>query len=152
MRFNTKLVERLSNATPRISIRRWLIITLVYGFAIIVNDHFDMVRALGLPERIEAAIRLCGVYLYIVLTAYSFHKTKEDEINTDNTQVAPDMAHHDKCDRVPATAGIKGDAQGNGSNEPQSEPLQPGTGAGTVIQWQDSQPDGGTGVEAERAD
>jgi hypothetical protein len=150
MRLIFPLIEKLSNATPRKSILQWIIITLLYGFAMIVNDHFDLVTALGLPERFEAAIRLCGVYLYIVLTAISFFKTKKDENNTDNTQVAADMAHHDKCDRVPAAAGTKGHAQGDRSHGPQSEPDPPGAGAGVTVQRQDSQPDGGDGTAPER--
>jgi Ca2+/Na+ antiporter len=152
MRFNVKLVEKLSNATPRKSILRWLIITLLYGFSIIVNDHFDLVTALGLPQRIEAVIRLCGVYLYIVLTTYFFHKTKEDENNSDNTQVAADLAHHDKRNSFPAAAGTKSHAQGDGTYEPQSEPLQPGSEAGTTDERKDSRPDRCTGAAAERAD
>jgi hypothetical protein len=127
MRFNIPLIDKLARATPRKNILQWVFITMIYGFAIIVNDHFDLVRAIGLPKQSEAVVRLCGVYLYIVLTAYSFHKTKKDENNTDHTKVAADMAHHDKPDRVPAAPGTKGHSQRHRSYGKQSKSVPPAT-------------------------
>lgn len=112
MHFNVKLIENLSKATSRNSVIRWLFITILYGFAIIANDHFELVKVLGLPGRIEATIRLCGVYLYIVLTGYSFYNTKKYENNINDNKVAADMAHHDQFDNVPFAAGTQSDTQG----------------------------------------
>lgn len=153
MRIHNKLMERLAAATPKTSVLCWLFITAIYSFAIVVNDHFDLITAIGLPEQATAIIRLLGVQLYIFLTAYSFHKTntKNDETNTDHNQVAADLAHPDEPDHIPATSGAEGIAQGHRQDEPQPEPFTPGAKAGNAVQRQDSLPNGGNGTAPEGA-
>lgn len=148
MRINMPLLDKLAKATPRKNILQWVVMTLLYGFAIIVNDHFDLVQALGLPERPEAVVRLCGVYLYIFLTAYSFQKTKDDEIHTDHNQIAAAVADDHKPDGNTPAPGTQSHAPGNRAHEPQSEPAQRGPASGDAFQWKDSQPDGCTGTPA----
>ena len=107
MRPNYQLIEQLSKATPRKHVIRWIALTLLYGFAIIVNDHFDLIASLGLPGRYEAVVRLCGVYLYIILTAFQFQKTRNHEKYPRHHKVAPDLADHDQHNNVPAPSGTK---------------------------------------------
>lgn len=133
MHFNIPLIEKLAKATPRKSIMEWLCMTFCYASVIVVNDHFELIRALGLPERIEATIRLIGVYLYIILTAYSFHKTQKNETNTYHNKVATDMANLDKPDRISSAQGTQVHAQGNRPDEPQSKFADTGSEQDTSI-------------------
>ncbi len=86
------LLQRLAAATPKINVAKWLACTMLYALVIILNDHFHLVAALGMPAKEEAILRLIGAYLYIIITIYHFQKRKPNENTLSHTQKPPRMA------------------------------------------------------------
>jgi len=79
MKLYTPLIRRLTAATPRIYVWRWVLMTALYSCSLLINEHFELIAALGFTLRQQAMIRIAGVMLYIFLTTYSFQKTNNDK-------------------------------------------------------------------------
>lgn len=103
-------IRRLSAATPKKYVWRWLFHTALYSCCILINEHFELIAAMGLSPYIQAAIRMAGTMLYIFLTTYSFQKINDD-IHTENIQIPDNLAAgSDDSIAVDDTPG-KADAQ-----------------------------------------
>ena len=114
-------MSRLTAATPRKYVGRWLFVTALYSCCILINEHFELIAALGLSQAIQAVIRLMGALVYIFLTTYSFQKTNDDTY-TEPFQIPHDLAADNSTG--PALTGTPGgdDAQGDNTGKPQSTP------------------------------
>jgi hypothetical protein len=71
-----KLTDRLSRATPPAIVRQWLLLSLLYAFATLASEHFELIASIGLSAKQEAIIRLAGLYCYILITTFQFQRTK----------------------------------------------------------------------------
>lgn len=72
--------KKISNATPYKNVVFWGLITALYSLIILVNEHFDLVSALGFSDKALAHIKVWGVYAYIFITTYHFYKEKKRPI------------------------------------------------------------------------
>ena len=143
------LIENLSKATPKKNILYWILLSGLYGFAIIANDHYDLIASLGLPAKSEAVIRLCGVSLYICITTFHFQKTTKHEYSSNDTEVTAGLADHHLLHHPVITAGTPVDAPGDQPGNTQPDAVQSGTAGNITEQRQDSQPDRGNAAPAE---
>ncbi len=127
MKLYTAFIYRLTAATPRTHVWRWVFMTALYGCSLLINEHFELIAALGFTLRQQALIRIAGVMLYIFLTTYSFQKTNNDE-TIPPFQIPDNMvpAITDNSDTADMANTLF--PKGNSKDEPQSgiAPAKPG--------------------------
>jgi hypothetical protein len=68
--------KKIASATPYKNVVLWALYSIVYALLILINEHFELIEALGLSPRTLSIIKVSGVYLYIAITTYQFHKQK----------------------------------------------------------------------------
>lgn len=118
---------RLTAATPRTHVWRWVFITALYSCSLLINEHFELIAALGFTLRQQALIRIAGVMLYIFLTTYSFQKTNNDEtippFQIPDNMVSAITGHRDPADMADSLV-----PEGDNTDEPQPgiAPAKPG--------------------------
>lgn len=69
--------KKIANATPYKNVVLWGLMTALYSLIILINEHFDLISALGFSPKVLAHIKLLGVYAYIFMTTYQFYKEKK---------------------------------------------------------------------------
>ena len=69
--------KKISNATPYKNVVLWGMFTALYSLIILINEHFDLVSSLGFSSKTLPYIKIVGVYAYILITTYHFHKEKK---------------------------------------------------------------------------
>lgn len=115
-----QLIRQLCSATPRKSILRWIIVSGLFALSTFLNEHFELVKALGFSPKTEALIKLSGLYLYMLLTSYQFQKQKTYEIPILFTK-APDLDNSLTTPCLDAPEGTGSDEVGNKSPELESK-------------------------------
>lgn len=117
----TDFIRRLTAATPKKYVWRWLFHTVLYGCCILINEHYELIEAMGFSPYMQAAIRVAGTVIYMFLTTYSFQKINDD--TTKNIQVPDRMAIGDNRSIAADDTPGKEDAQGDNKARQQSASL-----------------------------
>ena len=103
-----KLIENLSNATPKASVIRWLCISILFALSTFLNEHFELIENIGIKPSQLALIKLIGLYLYMLLTSYQFQQQKNNNENNNNdTKQTNSMARNSVYDIFCSTQGAK---------------------------------------------
>jgi hypothetical protein len=70
-------LKKLANATPYTNVRQWAIWSAVYALLLLLNEHFELIEALGFSAQTLSVIKLLGVYLYMSFSTYHFYQQKK---------------------------------------------------------------------------
>lgn len=118
------IIRRLTEATPKPYVWRWLLHTALYSCCILVNEHFELIEAMGFSPYIQTVIRIAGTMIYILLTTYSFQKTNNDT-DTEATEIPDNMVINSRHNTAANDTSGADDAQGNKQDGPQPGIVRP---------------------------
>ena len=72
------MLNNLSQPTPKKGTLLWFIMTILYVFTIIVNEHFELLEAFNFNAQTISTIKLLGTIGYILSTLGIFNQTPKN--------------------------------------------------------------------------